>query len=105
MGKISMDAKQMKLYRLACEVLAGKISIKEFSIISKKSYRQSQRIIKNVETDDFMGVIHKNSGVAPVNKTPERLEALIVDLLTYKYVGFNLTHFNEMLIKNENIKI
>ncbi len=105
MGKISMDAKQMKLYRLACEVLAGKISIKEFSIISKKSYRQSQRIIKNVETHDFIGVIHKNSGVAPVNKTSERLEALIVDLLTYKYVGFNLTHFNEMLIKNENIKI
>lgn len=100
-----MDAKQIKLYRLACEVLAGKLSIKDFSIISKKSYRQSQRIIKKVESEDFLGVIHKNTGIPPSNKTPENLEALVIDLLTFKYNGFNLTHFNEMLKKYEGIKI
>ena len=105
MGKVSMDAKQLKIYRLSCEVLAGKLSIKEFSKLIGKSYRQAQRIIKRVETEDFYGVFHKNLGSRVHNKTPERLEALIVDLLKYKYNGFNLTHFKEMLVKYEHIKI
>ncbi len=105
MGKVSMDAKQIKLYRLACAVLSGKYSIKQFSEISGKSYRQSQRIIKRVKEEDFFGVIHKNSGSSPENKTPEKIEALIIDLLTYKYNGFNLTHFEEMLQSHENISI
>ena len=105
MKKVSMDAKQMKIYRLACEVIAGKYTIKEFSKLIGKSYRQSQRIIKKVEEEDFFGVIHKNLGSTPYNKTDPHTEALIVDFLTYKYEGFNLTHFKEMLEEYENIKI
>lgn len=105
MGKISMDTKQLKIYRLACEVLAGKLSIKEFSNLIGKSYRQSQRIVKRVESEDFLGVIHKNVGSTPHNKSPERIEALIVDLLKHKYNGFNLVHFREKLEAYEHIKI
>jgi transposase len=105
MGKVSMDAKQLKIYRLGCEVLAGKLSIKEFSELIGKSYRQSQRIVKRIEEEDFYGVFHKNLGAKVHNKTPERLEALIVDLLKFKYNGFNLTHFKEMIEKYEGIKI
>jgi hypothetical protein len=105
MGKVSMDAKQLRTYRLACEVLSGKYSIKEFSLLIGKSYRQAQRIIKRVEQEDFMGVFHKRAGTTPLNKTPELLEAIIVDLLTYKYNGFNLTHFKEMAEKYEKITI
>lgn len=101
MGKVSMDAKQLKIYRLACEVLAGKLSIKDFSKLIGKSYRQAQRIIKRVETEDFMGVFHGNIGKTPHNKTPELVEAQIKDWLEYKYRGFNLTHFLEMVEKNE----
>lgn len=100
-----MNSKQLKKYRLACEVLAGKYTIKEFSILIGKSYRQSQRIIKRVEKEDYFGVFHKNFGKKPHNKTDEHLEALIVDLLTYKYNGFNLTHFKEMLEMYEHKKI
>lgn len=105
MGKVSMDAKQLKTYRLACEVLAGKLSIKEFSKLIGKSYRQSQRIVKRIEDEDFYGVFHKNLGSKVHNKTPEKLEALIVDLLKYKYNGFNLSHFKEMAEEYERIKI
>ena len=101
MGKVSMDAKQLKIYRLACEVLAGKLTIKEFSKLIGKSYRQSQRIIKKVKDEDFFGVIHHNTGRVPHNRTPEKVEAQIKDWLEYKYNGFNLTHFIEMVEKNE----
>lgn len=101
MGKISMDAKQLKIYRLCCEVLAGKLSIKDFSSLIGKSYRQAQRIIKRVQDEDFMGVFHGNLGKAPVNKTSRLVEAQIKDWLEYKYNGFNITHFMEMIEKNE----
>lgn len=103
MGKVSMDAKQLKTYRLACEVLAGKLSFKDFSKLVDKFYRQSQRIIKRVQTEDFYGVFHKSIGSKPHNKPPKRLEALVVDLLKYKYNGFNLAHFREKLEEYENI--
>ena len=102
MGKVSMDAKQLKTYRLACEVLAGKLQIKEFSELIGKSYRQAQRIIKRVEEEEFYGVFHKNIGRTPHNKTPEIVEAQIKDWLEYQYNGFNVTHFIEMVEKKEN---
>lgn len=101
MGKVSMDAKQLKIYRLGCEVLAGKLSIKEFSDLIGKSYRQSQRIIKRIEEEDFYGVFHKNLGKRPHNKTPEIVEAQIKDWLEYDYNGFNITHFIEMVQDKE----
>lgn len=102
MGKVSMDAIQLRTYRLACEVLAGKLQIKEFSRLINKSYRQSQRIIARVEKEDFLGVFHKNTGCRPHNKTPEKVEAQIKDWLQYKYNGFNLVHFKEMVERHEN---
>lgn len=101
MGKVSMDAKQLKTYRLACEVLAGKLQIIEFSEFIGKSYRQAQRFIKRVEEEDFYGVFHKNIGRTPHNKTPEVVEAQIKDWLEYQYNGFNLTHFIEMVVEKE----
>jgi hypothetical protein len=101
MGKVSMDAKQLKIYRLACEVIAGKLKLKEFSKLIGKSYRQSQRIVQRVESEDFLGVLHKNTGKTPHNKTPEKVEAQIKDWLEYKYNGFNLVHFREMVLSKE----
>lgn len=105
MNRISMDANQLKTYRLAYEVLSGTLSLKEFSLIIDKSYRQSQRIIKKIEDKDFLGVLHGNSGSIPHNKKIDNYEALIVDFLNYKYNGFNLAHFKEKLEKIEHIKI
>ncbi len=101
MGKVSMDAKQLKIYRLGCEVLAGKLSIKEFSELIGKSYRQGQRIIKKIEQKDFMGVFHGNTGKTAHNKTPKIVEAQIKDWLEFKYRNFNLSHFIEMVDKHE----
>lgn len=96
-----MDAKQLKTYRLSCDVLAGILTIKEFSKLIGKSYRQAQRIINRIEAEDFLGVFHKNTGKTPHNKTPEKVEAQIKDWLEFKYNGFNLVHFREMVVKNE----
>ena len=99
MGTIQMSQREFKHYRLAIEVLEGKMSIGELSLQIGKSYRQTQRIVQKVRTSDTLGVFHGNSGRVPHNKTSIETEIKIIDLLRNQYRNFNLTHFNEMAIK------
>jgi hypothetical protein len=105
MGAIRMSQKEFKHYRLAMEVLEGKLSVTDFSLQVNKSYRQSQRIIQKVRTTDSLGVFHGNSGKIPHNKTPLEVELKIIDLLKNQYRDFNLTHFNEMAKKYHGLDI
>jgi len=105
MGKITMSQKELKYYRLAMEVIEGKLTIISFSQQINKSYRQAQRIIKKVKEKGTLGVLHGNTNRAPHNKTPLELEEKLVDLLRNKYINFNLTHFKEKLHELENIEI
>jgi len=100
-----MNLDELKIYRLGMGVLSGTLTIKEFSEQIGKSYRQSQRIIKKLRERDFEGVFHGNLGRVPHNKTPQKFEDRIIDLLKHRYYGFNLTHFREMILKYEKIEI
>lgn len=105
MGNISMSARELRQYRLAMDVIEGKLSIKEFSLQIGKSYRQAQRIVKKIKLKGVKGAYHGNKGRSPVNKTPENLLKDVELLLKFKYREFNLTHFREMLETHEGIKL
>lgn len=105
MGAIRMSQKEFRHYRLAVEVLEGKLSVTDFSLQIGKSYRQSQRIVQRVKITDTLGVFHGNSGKIPHNKTPLATELKILDLLRNQYKDFNLTHFNEMAKRYHGIEI
>lgn len=100
-----MSQKELKHYRLAMEVIEGKLTIIEFAIQINKSYRQSQRIIKKIKTKGSLGALHGNTNRIPHNKTSIELELKLVDLLKNKYRNFNLTHFREKLELYEDIRI
>jgi hypothetical protein len=95
MGRIEMSQSELKSYRLGMDVIEGKLTIVDYAIQIGKSYRQAQRISKKLKSKDVLGVLHGNTGRAPVNKTPLETELLVLDLLKNKYQNFNLTHFNE----------
>jgi hypothetical protein len=105
MGKVLMSQKELKHYRLAMDVIEGKLTIIDFSFQINKSYRQAQRIIKKIKEKGSLGALHGNSNRIPHNKTPVNLENQIVDLLKNKYRNFNLTHFREKIETLENINI
>ncbi len=105
MGRIKMNLKELKLFRLGMEVLEGKMTIIDFSVQIGKSYRQSQRIIKKLRKDEVTGVFHGNMGRIPTNKTSLDIEEKVIDLLRNKYFGFNLTHFKEKAEEYENLII
>ncbi len=100
MSKVEIDR-----YSLILNVLDGRLSISEFSVLIQKSYRQSQRIIKRASLLGAYGVKRKESISLPHNKTSHLLKEQVVDLLRTKYRHYNLTHFRESLYENEGIKI
>lgn len=100
-----MSQKELKHYRLAMDVIDGKLTIVDFAIQINKSYRQAQRIVKKIKEKGSLGSLHGNANRVPHNKTSADLEIKIVDLLKYKYKNFNLTHFKEKIEKLENIRI
>ncbi|MBY0413751.1 MAG: ISNCY family transposase [Bdellovibrionales bacterium] len=102
-GMVLLEKKQVKVYRLALKVLEGQMTIRDFSILTGKSYRQAQRIIQKIRCDDIEGMIHGNSKKIPPNKTTLEKELEIIKLLKTKYHGFNLIHFKEMIEANEGI--
>jgi hypothetical protein len=104
-GTITMGSKELSNYRHAMNVLEGRLSIVEFSLLTQKSYRQCQRIIQKIKLGGMLGAVHAHKGKVPVNKTPDALKYEILSLLRGPYYDFNLSHFLEMLQEKEGIKI
>ena len=100
-----MSKVQFKRYKLAKDVIDGHLTIKQFSELIGKSYRQSQRIIDQVRLKDELGVLHGNIGNTPHNKTSDEVVAKILDLMKNKYHNFNVIHFLEMAKKFDAIKV
>jgi transposase len=105
MDGVVMSKKEMRIFRHAMNVIEGRLSIVEFSTIIDKSYRQAQRIIKKVKEKSILGVIHGNTGKAPVNKTCPLLMKESLDLLKEDYSDFNLLHFVETIQSKEGIEV
>ena len=105
MDGVFMSRVELKTFRHAMNVIEGRLSIVEFSLMIDKSYRQSQRIIKKVRAKAELGVLHGNCSRTPINKLDPGLLDEVMDLLKDHYSDFNLTHFNEMLKEKEGINI
>ena len=103
-GIVTMNKKQRHVYQLASEVIRQKLSVREFSVLIAKSYRQARRIVARVRQREALGVIHGNSGRVPHNKTDLGLEEELTALLRTKYYDFNLTHFQEMILEREGLR-
>lgn len=99
-----MDKKQRQIYHLATEVIRQKLTVREFSLLIGKSYRQARRIVLKVRKRDALAMIHGNHGRSPHNRTSIVLEGELESLLRTKYYDFNLTHFQEMILEREGLR-
>lgn len=105
MGVITMSDLEQKRYSQVLEVLHGRLSIVELSLLIDKSYSQAKRIVKKVMALGMLGIKHGNAGKVPYNKTPDDVLIEIEELLRTDYSNFNLTHFKEMIETHEGIVV
>ena len=103
MGAIIMRPAEQKLYNLALDVLHDRLTLVEFSLLTGKSYRQAQRIIKKIQKKDMLGVKHGNLGKPASNKIEAEVKNYVIQLFKTKFFDFNVSHFREKLVKEEGI--
>lgn len=104
-GGIVMSKEQLKVYRLALKVIDGDLKVKDFALLIGTSERQAYRKLSLIREMDYIGALHGNTGNIPKNKSDPEFENQIMSLLKTKYYGFNLTHFREMLLAEENVDV
>ena len=103
-GVVAMSKKQRQIYQLATEVIHRKLTVREFSVLIGKCYRQARRIVTEVRKRDALALVHGNQGRVPHNRTTHALESELESLLRTKYYDFNLTHFQEMIFEREGLQ-
>jgi transposase InsO family protein len=104
-GTVVVNRKEQQTYELALEVIGGRLTLVEMSVLIGKSYRQTQRILKKIQQRSLLGVKHGNLGRTPANKIDERLKQEVLSLLKTRYFDFNLAHFREKLLADEGIRV
>ena len=83
---------------------AGRLTTAEAAQILRLSKRQVRRLGAEFAAGGDC-VIHGNRGRAPPNKTPDGLREQVLALAQGRYLGFNDTHYVEMLRDREGITI
>lgn len=104
-GVIAMSSKELNRFRQAMNVVEGRLTIKELSLLESISYRHAQRVVKKVKSLKQLAVIHGNRHRSPWNKTSGKIIEEIFELYKEQYSDFNLSHFCEMLHEKEGIDI
>ena len=104
-GGIVMSKEQLKVYRLALKVIDGDLKVRDFALLIGMTERHAYRKLRQIREMDYIGALHGNTGSKPVNKSDPEFENKVIYLLRTKYFGFNLTHFREMLLVEENIVV
>ncbi|SEM88282.1 hypothetical protein SAMN05216325_103212 [Nitrosomonas marina] len=102
---IIMDSKAQLVVDVIAKVSQGKVSIINTVKLLNKSRRTIERYLQWYQQAGIQFVVHRNTGRAPSNKTPECLKRQVQSLIKEKYYDVNLQHLAELLDTNENIQV
>ena len=83
----------------------GRIVVAEGGRLLGKSERQVYRMVARVRGEGWRGVIHKNRGKRPKNKSDDREWKGVMQLVKEKYLDINDRHLQEILEREEGIRV
>ena len=102
---IIMDSQAQLTVDIITKVAERKITIDNAAKLLNKSRRTIERYLQKYHKIDIQFVVHRNTGKAPTNKTPDSLKRQVQALIKDKYFDVNLLHLAELLKANENIVV
>lgn len=86
-------------------VMDGRILVKEAALVLGRSVRQIYRMLKKLRDEGLEGLIHKNRGKTSPRKTKAKVCRKILTLVRGRYKDINDCHLQEILLREEKIKI
>ena len=102
---IIMDSQAQLTVDIITKVAECKITIANAAKLLNKSRRTIERYLQKYHKIAIQFVVHRNTGKAPTNKTPDSLKRQVQALIKDKYFNVNLLHLAELLKANENIVV
>ena len=101
-----MSEKQLNRFSVISKIIDGHVTIVEAAVSLGISKRQIIRLKQGVKAQGAEFLIHKNTGRKPQHALDDKL---ITDIISLKqsdnYKSANFQHFQELLERQENIKI
>ena len=100
-----MSQKELQRIKVIENAVEGRMTVAEAGELLRLSERQVKRLKRAYRVGDLEWVHHGNSGRTPANAIRDELRAIVVDLATGKYAGFNDTHLHEKLVQKEGMSL
>ncbi len=100
-----MSERQWKRLDAVERLERGALTFGELARLMGLSERQVRRVRRRVAESGRAGVVHGNTGRAPVHRIADEVRKRIVELRSGKYEGFNDQHFTEKLGELEKISV
>ncbi|MEE6717206.1 helix-turn-helix domain-containing protein, partial [Schleiferilactobacillus harbinensis] len=105
MWKVVLTMKEQSKYEVIQQVGLGRKTKRRAAVELGLSVRQVDRLTHKYLEEGKQGLLHGNVGRAPSNKLSKPDADHIVNLFRGKYQGFNIRHFHEHLITEEEFTI
>ncbi len=97
-----MNEKEQKRLQVLNLSISGKISRKQVGAILGLSLRHTKRLVAVYLKEGAVALAHGNRGRRPAHALSEEVKAKVSQLARYKYIGFNFSHFTDLLKEREN---
>lgn len=105
MRKVELNTLEQNKYEIIKNLVDNGGNIKRAAIKLNVTVRHIYRLIEIYKTEGKAGFLHGNNGKKNNRAFGDELKTTIIELYKTKYEGANITHFRELLERNENIKI
>lgn len=105
MRKVILTMDENQKYTTIKKLVETNGNKKRAALFLNCSLRHINRMIKGYQQEGKAYFIHGNRGRKPVHALKDNTKQLILDLYRTKYTNANITHFSELLMKHEEIKI
>ncbi len=87
------------------KVMDGQMSRQEAGVAMERSERQIYRLLNKAREIGIQGIIHGNKGLKSPRKRSEKFWKKILDIVRLQYLDVNDRHLQEILEREETIKV
>lgn len=105
MRKVNLRMNEQHKYDIIKKLVNSNGNKKNAALKLNCSIRTINRLIIKYNAEGKSGFIHKNRGRKPATTISDDTKNLVIDLYRTTYNGANLSHFSELLAKQESIHI
>jgi len=105
MRKVDLSMEENTKYETVKKLVETNGNKKRAALNLSCTVRHINRMIIGYKENGKSFFIHGNNGRTPIHTLADKTKQLILDFYRTKYEGANFTHFSELLLKLEKIKV